>query len=104
VGRSERQDHPTGRNRRSVWTLSTSPTPEAHFATFPIDLAEICILAGCPEDGLILDPFSGAATTGLAALKQGRRYLGIELNPEYIGISYERARKHYPLLIAEAIA
>lgn len=87
------------RNKRSVWTLSTTPTPEAHFATFPVDLAETCILASCPGDGLVLDPFNGAATTGLAALKHGRRYIGLELNPEYINISRQRARKYYPLLI-----
>jgi DNA modification methylase len=91
------------RNKRSVWTFSTCPTPEAHFATFTIELAETCILAGCPEGGVILDPFSGAATTGLAALKHGRRYLGIELNPAYIDISYTRARKYYPLLVGEEV-
>lgn len=88
------------RNRRTVWTLATDPTPEAHHATFPVRLAERCILAGCPPDGLVLDPFSGAGTTGLAALKHGRRYLGIELNPSYIEISRERLRKYMPLLAA----
>lgn len=87
------------RNKRSVWTIPTMPTPDAHFATFPIEIPELCILAGCPKGGLVLDPFSGAATTGLACLKNNRRYLGIELNPEYIAISHRRARKHFPLLI-----
>lgn len=91
-----------GRNRRSVWTLATCPTPEAHYAPFPIELPETCILAGCPEAGLVLDPFSGVATTGLACLKNNRRYLGIELNRKYIEISYARARKYYSLFAQEA--
>ena len=89
------------RNRRSVWTFPTLPVSEGHFATYTIELAEICVLAGCPPGELVLDPFSGTATTGLAALKQGRSYLGIELKPEYIDISYVRARKYYPLLVSE---
>jgi DNA modification methylase len=92
------------RNKRTVWTLATLPTPDAHFATYPIELPETCIRAGCPVDGIVLDPFSGAGTTGLAAIKNGRRYVGIELNAEYIQISYNRARRHYPLLVAEASA
>jgi DNA modification methylase len=86
------------RNKRSVWTFSTCPTPDAHFATYPIDLVETCILAGCPTDSTVLDPFSGAGTTGLACLKTGRNYLGIELNPDYVRITHERARRHYSLL------
>jgi DNA modification methylase len=87
-----------GRNKRSVWTFSTCPTPDAHFATYPIDLVETCILAGCPTEGTVLDPFSVAGTTGLACLKTGRNYLGIELNPDYVRITQERARRHYSLL------
>lgn len=86
------------RNRRSVWTLATQATPEAHFATFPLELPEMCLRAGCPVDGVVLDPFNGAGTTGLAALKNGRRYIGIELNPSYIEITHERFQKHMPLL------
>jgi DNA modification methylase len=88
-------------SKRTVWTIQSLPTPDAHFATFPIELPETCIRAGCPLDGVVLDPFSGAATTGLAALKNGRRYVGIELNPEYIKISHVRARRHYPLLVSD---
>ena len=87
------------RNKRSVWSISSLPTPEAHFATFPIDLPELCLKAGCPEGGTVLDPFSGAGTTGLACLKNGRNYIGIELNAAYIEIAHQRARKYYPLLI-----
>jgi DNA modification methylase len=204
------------RNKRSVWTLATLPTPDAHFATFPIELPETCIKAGCPPEGkrcdcdeiietplgtgpisdpsletgragmnrprrpdegtrpitrreqreyagqmrdsphraqmrglageafahytrtdqsgarplpaallgdwlalgwltpatpcqcpiepagTVLDPFAGAGTTGLAALKQGRKFLGIELNPKYIEIANARAQRHYPLLISNA--
>ncbi len=92
----------TTRNRRSVWEIPTLPTPEAHFATFPIELPEICLRAGCPEGGVVLDPFAGAGTTGLACLKNGRRFVGIELNQAYIDIAYERARKFYPLLLEAA--
>lgn len=85
------------RNRRSVWTLTTYPTPEAHFATFPAELPELCIAIGTPPDGVVLDPFNGAGTTGLAALKTGRRYVGIELNPEYVVITKQRVKRLMPL-------
>jgi DNA modification methylase len=90
------------RNKRTVWTLATLPTPDAHFATFPIEIPETCILAGCPADGVALDPFAGSGTTGLAALKHGRRFVGIELNPEYIAIARNRLMRHYPLLAGDA--
>jgi DNA modification methylase len=79
-----------GRNRRSVWTVVSKPFKGAHFATFPPDLIEPCILAGCPQDGTVLDPFFGAGTTGLVATKHGRKYVGIELNPEYTQIAEKR--------------
>ena len=78
------------RNKRSVWTIPTRPFPEAHFATFPPDLIEPCILAGCPEGGIVLDPFMGSGTTAVVALKHNRNYIGIELNPEYIEIARRR--------------
>lgn len=71
------------RNRRSVWTVATKPFKGAHFATFPPDLIEPCVLAGAPVGGLVLDPFAGAGTTGLVAKRTGREFVGIELNPEY---------------------
>lgn len=82
--------NPNGRNRRSVWTVSTKPFKGAHFATFPPDLIEPCVLAGCPVDGTVLDPFFGAGTTGLVAQKHGRNCVGIEINPDYIAIANER--------------
>ena len=82
--------NPLGRNKRTVWTVATKPYSEAHFATFPPALIEPCIRAGCPEGGICLDPFFGAGTTGLVAKKLGRHYIGIELNPEYIGMAQKR--------------
>jgi DNA modification methylase len=80
------------RNKRSVWTVSTRPFKEAHFATFPEELIKPCVLAGCPEEGIILDPFSGAGTTALVSKKFNRKYIGIELNPEYIKIAEARIK------------
>ena len=79
-----------GRNKRSVWKISTKPYKEAHFATFPIELPITCIKAGCPEGGIVLDPFFGSGTTGLAAQELHRHWVGIELNPEYIEIANRR--------------
>jgi DNA modification methylase len=81
------------RNKRSVWTVSTHPFPEAHFATFPPDLIKPCILAGCPDGGIVLDPFMGAGTTGVVCADLGRNYIGIELNPEYVHIANERIKQ-----------
>jgi DNA modification methylase len=160
--------NPLGRNKRSVWTVTTKPYSGAHFATFPPDLIEPCILAGTSAKGccsvcgapwervverevvrqgntnnalndvaqpsgirhglgqstirseistttigwqptctcnadvvpcIVLDPFNGAATTGVVALKHGRRYIGCELNPEYVKLSHERLAKSQPLLL-----
>lgn len=79
-----------GRNKRSVWTVTPKPFKGAHFATFPPDLIEPCILAGCPEGGIVLDPFFGAGTTGLVAQRHGRKWIGIELNAEYVAIATRR--------------
>lgn len=78
------------RNKRDVWTVTTKPYKGAHFATFPEDLIEPCILAGSQKGDLVLDPFNGAATTGVVCNRLGRDYLGIELNPEYVQLSTER--------------
>jgi DNA modification methylase len=80
----------TGANKRSVWSVSTKPFKEAHFATFPPDLIEPCVLAGCPEGGTVLDPFFGAGTTGLVCQRTNRNCIGIELNPEYYDIAAKR--------------
>lgn len=73
----------SGRNRRSVWSVSTRPFKGAHFAVFPPKLIEPCILAGAPVGGTVLDPFTGSGTTGIVAAQHGRAFVGIELNPTY---------------------
>lgn len=83
---------PKERNKRSVWTVATRPFKGAHFATFPPELIEPCILAGCPGGGLVLDPFGGAGTTGLVADRLGRDALLIELNPDYVALANRRLR------------
>lgn len=85
------------RNKRSVWTVTTKPFAEAHFATFPEDLIVPMVKAGCPVGGIVFDPFIGAGTTGLVAQKLSRNYIGIELNPEYIKIAEKRLQQK-PLL------
>jgi DNA modification methylase len=82
--------HPRGKNPGDVWVLPTRPLREAHFAAFPIDIPLRAIAAGCPPQGVVLDPFSGAATTGLAARQLGRSYVGIDLNPEFHTIGLRR--------------
>lgn len=78
------------RNKRSVWTVNTKPFTGAHFAVFPEELIKPCVLAGCPLGGIVIDPFSGSGTTGKVAIDNGRKYIGIELNPEYIEIQKKR--------------
>lgn len=92
-----RNNYPT-RNKRSVWTVATQPLKEAHFATFPEKLIIDCIKAGCPENGIVLDPFMGAGTTAIASRKLNRNYIGFELNPEYIKMSNKRINKELGLL------
>lgn len=78
------------RNKRSVWTVPTAPYAEAHFATFPPDLINDCVKAGCPVGGTVLDPFGGAGTTGLVADRLGRDAILIELNPTYAAMARDR--------------
>jgi len=86
-----------GANKRSVWTVTTKPYKEAHFATYPPDLIEPCILAGCPENGNVLDPFGGAGTTALVADRLHRNATIIELNKKYIKIAEKRITNDAPL-------
>ena len=81
---------PTTRNKRDVWLINTVPYKGGHFAAYPPKLAETCILAGCPAGGVVLDPFFGSGTTGLAAKSLDRRYIGIELNTEYCALAGAR--------------
>jgi DNA modification methylase len=78
------------RNKRDVWRVSTKGFKGAHFATYPPELITPCVLAGCPEGGIVLDPFFGAGTTGEVALKYDRHFVGIELNADYIEIANSR--------------
>jgi len=80
----------SGRNKRTVWTITTKPFKEAHFAVFPPDLVETPIRAGCPESGIVLDPFMGSGTTAIVAERLGRKWVGVELNPEYCEIAKRR--------------
>jgi DNA modification methylase len=82
--------HPRGRNPGDVWSIPTRPLREAHFAAFPIDIPLRAIASGCPPSGTVLDPFSGAATTALAARQLGRLYIGIDLNPQFHAIGLRR--------------
>jgi DNA modification methylase len=77
-------------NKRSVWTVTTKPYEGAHFAVFPTDLIEPCILAGAPAGGVVLDPFMGSGTTAQVAQDLGRKYLGCELNPAYQPLQNKR--------------
>jgi len=81
-----------GRNKRCVWRISTRPFKGSHFAVFPEDLVKTPIRAGCPENGIVLDPFMGSGTTAVAAKRLGRNYLGIELNPKYIKMAEKRIK------------
>jgi len=83
----------TGRNRRSVWTIAAAPYPGAHFATFPPALVEPCIKAGCPEGGVVLDPFMGSGTAGQVAVRHSCEFIGIELSEEYIQLALGRFKQ-----------
>ncbi len=88
--RKESGERRLSRNRRSVWTVSVRPCKEAHFAVFPEQLIEPCVLAGCPEKGIVLDPFMGSGTTACVAKRLRRNYVGMELNPKYVEIAKKR--------------
>jgi site-specific DNA-methyltransferase (cytosine-N4-specific) len=83
----------TTRNRRSVWAIPTQSFDGAHFATFPEALVEPCILAGSRPGDIVFDPFMGSGTVASVAQRLGRRWLGAELNPEYIALQAARTRQ-----------
>lgn len=99
--RADREDidYNTGANRRSVWTIASTGYPGAHFATFPRELAELCIRAGCPIGGIVCDIFGGSGTVAEAALLLNRNYILMELNPKYVELQQERLAQ-YPILTA----
>jgi site-specific DNA-methyltransferase (adenine-specific) len=86
------------KNKRSVWTVTTKPFKGAHFATFPKDLIEPCVLAGCPEGGTVLDPFGGSGTTGIVAAQHNRNAVLLELNREYIDLAKQRINKELGMM------
>jgi DNA modification methylase len=96
-GQEEKWEPGLGANKRSVWEVATQPFAEAHFATFPPALIEPCIKAGCPEGGMVLDPFGGSGTSGLVADRLKRNAILIELNPEYAAMAQRRITNDSPL-------
>jgi len=89
------------RNKRDVWTVSTKSYSGAHFATFPTELIEPCILAGTKEGDTVLDPFNGSGTTGEVSIKHHRLYVGCELNPKYVKLTHRRLSQVQPVLMQE---
>lgn len=92
-GRWDQAFHPLGRNKRTVWNIPLGKFRDVHFAVFPEDLVQICLLAGTPDNGLVLDPFMGSGTTAAVARKLARHFLGIELVPEYVNMALDRISK-----------
>jgi len=78
------------KNKRSVWTTKVKGYKGAHFAVYPEDLIQPCVISGCPKDGTVFDPFTGSGTTAVVALKNGRNFIGTELNPEYVKLAETR--------------
>jgi DNA modification methylase len=91
------------KNKRSVWVVNTKGYKGAHFAVYPKKLIEPCILAGCPEGGTVLDPFTGSGTTAVVALENNRNFVGTELNPEYIQIAENRIKEEIPNTLASVM-
>jgi DNA modification methylase len=91
--------HPLGRNKRTVWDISLGKFREAHFAVFPPDLVETCLLAGSTAGDIVFDPFMGSGTVALVAKQNGRYFLGSELVPEYVEMALSRVRSVQPPLL-----
>lgn len=99
TGRWDQAFHPNGRNRRTIWEIPLSKFRDAHFAVFPEKLVELCVLAGCPEQGVVLDPFIGSGTTAVVAQRLGRQFIGIDSNPAYCQMA--RSRLTQPSLLID---
>lgn len=78
--------------RRNIWTIPSARRIGSHYAVMPVKLAELCILAGCPKGGVVLDPFCGTGTTGVAACLNDRKFIGIECDKYYVDIAYNRLK------------
>ncbi|WP_199523910.1 DNA-methyltransferase [Micromonospora craterilacus] len=96
LGHAHTASHPRGRNPGDVWRIATRPYRGSHVAPFPVDLPLRAIAAGCPPGGVVLDPFSGAGTTGVAALQLGRRYVGVDIGASFHDQALSRLRPHLP--------
>lgn len=90
------------RSKRSVWSILPANYSGAHFATMPTELARLCVLAGCPRGGVVLDPFTGSGTTLAVAVANGRQAIGVELNPDYIALAHARIATTQPVLLEAA--
>jgi DNA modification methylase len=84
--------NPSGRNKRSVWTVNTKPYKGAHFAVYPTELIRPCVLAGSRPGDVVLDPFNGSGTTGFVSMEERRKYIGIDINTEYLAIAEARIK------------
>ena len=91
-GRWDQAFHPKGRNKRTVWSMPLSKYRDAHFAVFPESLVELCVKAGSPPKGVVLDPFCGSGTTGLVSLRIERDFIGIDCSQRYCDMASERLR------------
>lgn len=102
-GRHEPVFDPAGRNKRSVWSIHTQPFPDAHFAVMPEALVEPCILAGSREGDTVLDPFAGAGTVGVVAIRHQRSFVGCEINAAYLDLARKRIGGVAPLFATEVV-
>ena len=93
VGAGNFAKNKLGRNKRTVWSVPTRPFSGAHFAVYPPELIRPCILAGCPRDGTVIDPFGGSGTTALVAEQESRNAILCELNPEYLELAKQRTQQ-----------
>ncbi len=84
--------NPNGKNKRDVWTINSEKFRGSHPAVMPVALARVCVLAGSRPGDVVLDPFAGTGTTGVAALENGRRFVGIELVPRFIRMAHQRLK------------
>ena len=92
-----------GANLKSVWTIGTQPFTDAHFAVMPEELADLCVRAGSRIDDQVIDPFAGSGTTGVVAVRRGRSFVGIELNPTYAAMARKRITAEAPLFVQAKI-
>lgn len=93
--------HPRGKNPGDIWPINTEPFPGAHFAVMPTEMARKAVVAGCKPGGTVFDPFSGSGTTGMAAQNSGRKYVGIDINAEYLKLSLETRLQNAALDLGE---